>query len=246
MVQPMSALPSSSPSGFSFLPVSPRGALASIASRMASAATATGATMIEVRVTGCSGGIAAVAGRLSSIGLPGKKRLSAHSVPAKKTASTAAPSTMARIDRRTPALLLPRPQDLIDRLISRHRHPSKPFARPRSGGESSRCSAAILRRRHVHSVMVQALTAAHVSGDPADARISSTLMFSSFTRRPYFSVSSCTSLAELPRRCRRPGPAPDRQSSSRTLASLSALSISALSRAAIAGGVPAGTNTPSH
>ena len=44
------------------LAVMPRGALVSIASRMASAATATGATITEVRVTGCNGFSAAVAG----------------------------------------------------------------------------------------------------------------------------------------------------------------------------------------
>ena len=63
----------------------------SIASRMASAATATGATITEVRVTGCKGLSAAVAGRLSSSGLPGKKRLSAHSVLEKNTTMTTPP-----------------------------------------------------------------------------------------------------------------------------------------------------------
>ena len=99
MVQPMSALPSSSASGFSFLPVMPRGALASSASRIASAATATGATMTEVRVTGCKAGSAAVTGLLSSSGLPGKNRFSAHSVLEKKMTTTPVPITRVRTDR---------------------------------------------------------------------------------------------------------------------------------------------------
>ena len=66
MVQPMSALPSRSASGFSFLPFNSRGAWASIASRMASVAIATGATITEVRVTGGNGAIAVSAGRFSS------------------------------------------------------------------------------------------------------------------------------------------------------------------------------------
>ena len=66
---------------------------------MASAATATGATITEVRVTGCNGLSAAVAGRLSSSGLLGKKRFSAHSVLEKNTTMTSAPSTMVRIDK---------------------------------------------------------------------------------------------------------------------------------------------------
>ena len=65
---------------------------------MASAATATGATITEVRVTGCKGLSAAVAGRLSSSVLPEEKRFSAHSVPEKNSDNDATPSD-ERADR---------------------------------------------------------------------------------------------------------------------------------------------------
>ena len=139
MFQPMSALPSSSASGFSFLPVMPRGALASSASRIASAATATGATMTEVRVTGCKAGSAAVAGLLSSSGLPGKNRLSAHSVVEKKMTTTAAPITRVRTDRPKGRVRLgfAGRRILIERFISRHLQPLKaPAPAARHSGES--------------------------------------------------------------------------------------------------------------
>ena len=94
--QPMSALPSRSASGFSFLPLSPRGALASSTSRIATAATATGATTTEVRVTGAIGCSAVIAGLLSCIGLDGKKALSAQSVPLKNSTTISAPPMTAR------------------------------------------------------------------------------------------------------------------------------------------------------
>ena len=99
MVQPMSALPRRSASGFSFLPFNPRGAFASMMSRIASAATATGAMTTEVRVIGAIGCSAVIAGLLSSIGLDGKRALSAHSVPLKNTTTINAPPMTARQDR---------------------------------------------------------------------------------------------------------------------------------------------------
>ena len=66
---------------------------------MASAATATGATITEVRVTGCKGLSAAVTGWLSSSVLPEEKRFSAHSVPEKNSTTTTRADTSVRTDR---------------------------------------------------------------------------------------------------------------------------------------------------
>ena len=127
-----------------------------MASRMASAATATGAITTEVRVTGCSGASAAVVGLLSSSGLPGKKRLSAQSVVEKKMTSTTAPNSdsadrQAKRQHEPPALLR-RPKNAVENFVARHR-PASP-ASPKAGPKSTQTqimtvSKAVLRPAHV-------------------------------------------------------------------------------------------------
>ena len=97
---------------------------------------AAGATMVEVRVAGFSGGVDSVTGRLSSIGLPEKKRLSAQSVPTKKTASAATPSTIARREQ-APRFLSGRcgRETLSVGSYFGIVSPSKAFGCPGSGGE---------------------------------------------------------------------------------------------------------------
>ena len=97
MVQPISALPSSSASGLSRLPSRLRGAAASIWSRIAFIATEIGAVICEVRASALSCGSALRAGRLSSISSSGENASIAHSVPPKNAATITKPMRILRI-----------------------------------------------------------------------------------------------------------------------------------------------------
>ena len=99
-VQPMSAFCRTCCAGLSALPAKVRGAARSATSRMAASETVTGATMIELREAGGSGGNSASAGAATSP--RGDSQSMAFRLTRNETAITAAASrsVLRRIDRR--------------------------------------------------------------------------------------------------------------------------------------------------